>query len=294
MARRRVLVAVAAVCVLATSCGVAAVGVTSVVRSFQSQTEQVSSTDASPEALPETTAEERTGRAGEERTENAEEEARQERLPVAQSCDSLEVLVDPRHALPPDYSPTDLVYIVGYGVPTVGGDMLLREEATGKLAELMQRAGADGEELLVASAYRSYSEQQQTFAHFQGIYGPEVEYVSAPPGQSQHQLGTTVDFTNSEVGYQLLPAFSETNASRWLERNAWRYGFINTYPAEDISGTGRQAEAWEYRYVGKETAREIHESDLGLREYLAQNGLAPCRSGTSDATAEAPGQQRAW
>ncbi|MGH3090153.1 MAG: M15 family metallopeptidase, partial [Rubrobacteraceae bacterium] len=121
----------------------------------------------------------------------------------------------------------------------------------------------------------SYFEQQQNFTHFTGIYGDDAEIVSAPPGQSQHQLGTTVDFTNAEVGYQLLPSFGETSASEWLEKNARKYGFVITYPNGDEQKTGRQWEPWEYRFVGVKTAKEIHESDLSLREYLIEEGVKP-------------------
>lgn len=198
------------------------------------------------------------------------------RLVAAGSCDALDILVDPNHALPAGYEPRDLVYVQGFGVLTHGGDLLLRREAAVNLAELSQAAAQAGEEALVSSAYRSYGDQQEAFAHYTGIYGDWTSNVSAPPGESQHQLGTTVDFTNSEVAYELIPTFGDTSASRWLSRNAWRYGFINTYPADD-AGTGRQAEPWEYRYVGKKMAAEIQESDLSLRKFLKQNGQAPCR-----------------
>ncbi len=195
-----------------------------------------------------------------------------------ESCDDPRVLVGKENALPPDYQPDDLASLTAYGVPSYspdGGDLLVRQGSLEPLAELISDANSDGRELLVLSAFRSYAEQQQNFAHFTGIYGEDAEIVSAPPGQSQHQLGTTIDFTNAEVGYDLLPAFKKTSASKWLEENAWRHGFIITYPDGDEQGTGRQHEPWEYRYVGEGLAERIHESDMSLREFLTKEGVRP-------------------
>ncbi|MGI8539462.1 MAG: M15 family metallopeptidase [Rubrobacteraceae bacterium] len=195
--------------------------------------------------------------------------------PPGESCDDPRVLVGKRHALPPDYAPSDLASLMAYGVPIYGGDHLLREDAVEPLSGLVSEAASEGHELLVISAFRSYADQQNNFAHFTGIYGDDAEIVSAPPGQSQHQLGTTIDFTNAEVNYELLPAFGETDASKWLEANAWKHGFIITYPDGDEQGTGRQWEPWEYRHVGEELAGQIHESDMSLREFLTEEGVRP-------------------
>lgn len=198
--------------------------------------------------------------------------------PPEESCDDPRVLVGKRHALPPDYEPDDLASLIAYGVPGYdpnGGDLLVRRDSLEPLAKLTSAATEAGHELVVLSAYRSYAEQRQNFEHFTNVYGNEAEIVSARPGQSQHQLGTTIDFTNAEVGYQLLPSFGKTDASEWLEKNAWKHGFAITYPDGDEHGTGRQWEPWEYRYVGEGLAKEIHESGMSLREFLTEEGVRP-------------------
>ncbi len=121
--------------------------------------------------------------------------------PPEESCDDLRVLVDRSHPLPPDYVPEDLVPLWAYGIPTLGGgEMLLRREAAEHLSSLVWDAAADGEELVVASAYRSYADQQGSYARLTSIYGTEAGEMSAYPGHSQHQLGTAVDFTNAAAG----------------------------------------------------------------------------------------------
>jgi hypothetical protein len=72
----------------------------------------------------------------------------------AATCDDLSVLVDRSHPLSPGYVPKDLVPLEDYGVPTLGSDVLrLRREAAENLGHLVEGATADGEELVVASAY---------------------------------------------------------------------------------------------------------------------------------------------
>jgi D-alanyl-D-alanine carboxypeptidase len=50
--------------------------------------------------------------------------------------------------------------------------------------------------------------------------------------------------------------------------HAWEYGFVLRYPKGKIDVTGIIYEPWHYRYVGKEVAKELHESGLTLEEYL--------------------------
>jgi D-alanyl-D-alanine carboxypeptidase len=193
----------------------------------------------------------------------------------AESCDSLRVLVDPAHPLPPDYVPEDLVSLWAYGIPTLGEDMLLRREAAEHLSRLVSAAAADGEELVVASAYRSYRQQQGSYGRLTSVYGTGAGRISAPPGRSQHQLGTAVDFTNAWVGYKLRQSFGDTSASRWLTHHAPEYGFVLAYPIGKETQTGYRWEPWHYRYVGVENAKRLAESALSLQEFLEREGVLP-------------------
>ena len=193
----------------------------------------------------------------------------------AESCDSLRVLVDQSHPLPPDYVPEDLVSLSAYGIPTLGEDMLLRREAAEHLSQLVSAAAADGEELVVASAYRSYLQQQGSYGRLRSVYGAGAGRISAPPGRSQHQLGTAVDFTNASVGYKLRQTFGVTSASWWLMYHAPEYGFVLAYPIGEETQTGYQWEPWHYRYVGIENAKRLVESGLSLQEFLEREGVLP-------------------
>ncbi len=197
----------------------------------------------------------------------------------AGSCDDLGVLVDRSHPLPPDYAPRDLVALRTYGVTTLGSgeEMELRREAAERLRDLVSAAAADGEELVVASAYRSYADQEASHARLKDVYGPDAERMSASPGHSQHQLGTAVDFTNAAAGYQVWEPFGRTSASLWLSGHAREHGFVLAYPggAEEEADTGYGWEPWHYRYVGAENVERLGESGMSLQGFLERRGVVP-------------------
>jgi zinc D-Ala-D-Ala carboxypeptidase len=195
-------------------------------------------------------------------------------LDSAATCDDLGVLVDRSHALPPDYVPTDLVPLQDYGIPTLGSEVL-RREAAEHLGGLVEDAQSHGEELVVASAYRSFEEQKLSHQRLMSVFGTGADRMSATPGHSQHQLGTAVDFTNAAAGYQLWVPFAQTSAHWWLEQHAREYGFVLAYPLGKEDQTGYEWEPWHYRYVGVENARRLQDSDLSLQEFLQRKGTMP-------------------
>jgi D-alanyl-D-alanine carboxypeptidase len=192
----------------------------------------------------------------------------------ASTCDDVNVLVDRSHSLSADYVPRDLVPLQDYGVPTLGNEVL-RREAAEHLGRLVEDAAEDGEELVVASAYRSYGEQQLSHEKVRSVFGAEADLTSATPGHSQHQLGTAVDFTNAAAGYQVWSPFARTSAYRWLELHAWEYGFVLAYPRGKKEQTGYRWEPWHYRYVDVEDAKRLEESNLSLQAFLERAGTMP-------------------
>jgi len=192
----------------------------------------------------------------------------------ATTCDDLDVLVDRSHPLPPSYAPKDLVPLRNYGISTLGSEVL-RREAAKHLGRLVDGAAAGGEKLAVASAYRSYEQQQRSYRSLTGVLGADARRLSATPGHSQHQLGTAADFTNAAVGYKLGVPFAQTSAYRWLEQHAWEYGFVSAYPRNEEDRTGYRWEPWHYRYVGVQDAKRIEEGGQSLQEFLERVGTKP-------------------
>lgn len=184
------------------------------------------------------------------------------------------VLVDKQHRLSPYYYPRDLNYLSSWGVPTQGSQ-LLRRDAARNLSYMLRDARADGAYMSVTSSYRSYWEQSRLYSYWSSVYGPGAGGISAPPGTSQHQLGTAVDFTNATAGYGLNRSFANSRAYSWLLNNAHYYGFVLSYPPGGYYETGYRFEPWHWRYVGRQNAVNIVNSGLGLQGYLERYGVQP-------------------
>ncbi len=197
-----------------------------------------------------------------EQYSNGEED---KKLDIIREGDSLLALVTKETKLKSDYVPSNLVPIPSHMNPSY--DMYLRSEALDYLGKLYEAAEEDGITLSIRSAYRSYSTQKWLFNDYANRYGEEeANRFSARPGQSEHQLGTTVDFGGTSVDF--TAAFGETERGKWLAENAYKYGFALSYPQNKEHITGYIYEPWHFRYIGIAAAREWKESGLTLREYL--------------------------
>jgi D-alanyl-D-alanine carboxypeptidase len=172
-------------------------------------------------------------------------------------------LVDKRHTLPADFVPADLVALDGAGIPVSREGHKLRKPAAAAMKTMCDAARAAGVTLTVSSAYRSYEYQKNLFARNVAEMGqPEALRVSAPPGASQHQLGTAADFGS------ITDEFAGTAAGRWVAANAGRYGFSLSFPRGMEPVTGYLWESWHFRYIGKDAAALQEEYFGGVQHYL--------------------------
>jgi len=178
--------------------------------------------------------------------------------------------VDKDHALPSGYVPPALAAIpAAYLAPGFPGE--LRQEAVDALVLMLDDAGAAGHDIRARSAYRSYTTQEATFNYWISVLGyDEAVRVSAMPGHSEHQLGTTADLTSPDVGWDLLESFGQTAAGQWLAAHAHEYGFALSYPAGAEATTGYSYEPWHFRYIGAAEAQAWNASSLTLNQYLLQ------------------------
>ncbi|PIR89285.1 MAG: hypothetical protein COU07_00075 [Candidatus Harrisonbacteria bacterium CG10_big_fil_rev_8_21_14_0_10_40_38] len=139
---------------------------------------------------------------------------------------------------------------------------------------LIDAAKKDGQELYVKSAYRSFAEQESLKSNYGVIYGAgTANQFSADQGYSEHQLGTTIDFITTGLGGD-LEGFDRTSEYTWLLNNAYKYGFVLSYPKNNSYYI---FEPWHWRFVGVKLATKLHNEnknfyDLDQREidtYLA-------------------------
>ena len=165
------------------------------------------------------------------------------------------------------YVPPDLVNVRTSGI---SGSGLIRKLAIPDLKALVAAAKANGTPLVSWSAYRSYSQQATLFKGYGGL---SAIRFSARPGHSEHQLGLTIDFV--AVGDKGLTSNWEvTRTGAWMLKNAWKYGWVLSYPKDMQDTVCYSYEPWHYRYYGRELAARIHASGLTTREYLWANYTA--------------------
>ncbi len=189
---------------------------------------------------------------------------------TTRSGDDLLVLVNKQYKLPSTYAPKDLVLASTSGIRR-GENYSLRKVIIEDLKKMINDSKDNGIDLSIVSAYRSYQTQVDTYNYWLNKNNNDVEYVdtfSARPGHSQHQLGTTLDFSTNEIGDALGDSFANTKAGKWLAENAYKYGFMMSYPKGYESITGYKFESWHYRYIGVFNATEAFNQAKTLELYL--------------------------
>lgn len=197
-----------------------------------------------------------------------------------------------------DYAPGDLVSAAEYSIPTAKSpnidEMKLRlagdpdadpREANlpARLAQLISLCRSEsGERISLRSGYRSYATQKVLFAN-NGDKG-----TVTPPGMSEHQTGLAADI-NVENRF-MRPS---DRAYQCFEENAYRFGFILSYPPGNNYLPGADPyEPWHWRYVGVSTAQLYREAGpfqkpqeflaaLPCYQERAANGVFPA-SGEDD------------
>jgi D-alanyl-D-alanine carboxypeptidase len=176
-------------------------------------------------------------------------------------------LLDTIYFVPATYAPGDLVDTSSAGL---NRGYPIRAIVLDDLAALVRDARAAGANLAVASGYRSHAQQAATFQYWVDVAGYEAALrTSARAGHSEHQLGTTIDFmTAGGPAPWDLADWATTREGAWMAANAWRYGFVMSYPRGSFAQACYDYEPWHYRYVGRQLASEIRASGLTPRQVL--------------------------
>ena len=140
------------------------------------------------------------------------------------------------------------------------------------LMAMLAAAKKDGVTLYVRSPYRSYSTQSYLFNNkVNNLIKAGVAADKAPaqaaravarPGTSEHQTGLAIDFNVADSIFENSPGF------KWMSEHGADYGFIMRYPKDKTAITGIMYEAWHWRFVGINTAREVKSLGLTFEEYL--------------------------
>jgi D-alanyl-D-alanine carboxypeptidase len=169
-------------------------------------------------------------------------------------------LLDLRYMVPADYRPSDLVPVTDSGARTgTYGVSYARSLTMPDLTALVNAVRDAGfGQLQINTAFRDYAMQTSFWNSYRNGGGGLTYPTTLPPGHSEHQLGTTFDFN----------VYAAAGLNSWMTNNAWKYGFVKSFPpgrnAEHCIGS----EDWHYRYLGRDMASNVMNSGLTIRGYL--------------------------
>jgi|GEM_PF-671865 len=163
------------------------------------------------------------------------------------------------------YAPPKLIHM-NNRVDARGTATCLDEEAGFAFERLVNDALKDDIKIVMTSGYRDANTQKILYNNAKPSFG---EFPSvAQSGHSEHQLGTVVDLKSASVEPFTYESFQNSPEYLWMQKNAHRYGFVQSYKNGEEKITGYIAESWHWRYIGETLAKLAQESNLPLVIFL--------------------------
>jgi LAS superfamily LD-carboxypeptidase LdcB len=169
-------------------------------------------------------------------------------IPQGQNLPIGREIINVNNPLPYHYKPGDL-HVVNkkYLSPYDMRKHALREEALKVFCKIIDDARKDGIKLVIVSAFRSAHYQMRLYKNALNKKNNPDWMGTAKPTYSEHQLGTAVDLSSPEIGYDLNESFENTRAYFWLKSRLEKYGIRLSYPRNNAEGY--IYEPWHYRYM---------------------------------------------
>ena len=128
------------------------------------------------------------------------------------------------------------------------------ENAMMVMFEAMRREG------LSVSVSHTYINSNQNLEeiNMEGAQSPDINH---------HELRTGRAIRLTKKGFNDAN-FADTEESKWLKENSFKYGFVQRYPEGKSDITGYSANDLIYSYVGSENAKNMHMKGLTIEEYF--------------------------
>ena len=122
-----------------------------------------------------------------------------------------------------------------------------------------------GLNIWIQSGYRPESVQEKLYNNYVARDGKvAADTYSSRPGHSEHQTGLCFDLNS------ITDAFANTQEGKWVNENAYRYGFIIRFPKGKENETGYKYESWHLRYVGTDLSYKLYNNGnwISLEDYF--------------------------
>ncbi|MEH7402470.1 VanY-A/VanY-F/VanY-M family D-Ala-D-Ala carboxypeptidase [Gottfriedia acidiceleris] len=171
------------------------------------------------------------------------------------------VLINKKYPVHKESIKSDVVNLFTHKELKKGYELLdtkieLSEDVARKFSKMIVDARKEGvRHFTINSGFRDFDEQNALYQEMGSDY-------ALPAGRSEHNLGLSLDVGSTKM------KMNEALEGKWLENNAWKYGFIIRYPKDKTAITGIQYEPWHIRYVGLPHSVIMEEKNFTLEEYL--------------------------
>jgi D-alanyl-D-alanine carboxypeptidase len=163
-----------------------------------------------------------------------------------------QLIVNKTYLLSSDFVPTNTYKKI---TPEMNGfcRTCIDKEAYNKWLTMKNDAVSIGLNIWIQSGYRSYSYQEGLYDQYVKNRGKEAaDTFSARPGSSEHQSGLSFDLNSVDS------SFANTEEGKWVNNNAYLYGYIIRFPKDKDNETGYKYESWHIRYVGEKLAKILY------------------------------------
>lgn len=171
------------------------------------------------------------------------------------------LLVNIEYPVHPESIKSDVIHLSAHNELTKGYGLLnseiyLSEDVAREFSEMIAAAKKEGvRNFSITSGFRGFEEQSVLYQEMGSDY-------ALPAGNSEHNLGLSLDVGSTQM------KMADAPEGKWIEENAWKYGFILRYPKDKTEITGIQYEPWHIRYVGLPHSTIMKEKNFALEEYL--------------------------
>ncbi|MGM0827653.1 MAG: VanY-A/VanY-F/VanY-M family D-Ala-D-Ala carboxypeptidase [Bacillota bacterium] len=171
------------------------------------------------------------------------------------------LLVNIEYPVHPESIKSDVINLSAHNELTksyglLNSEIYLSEDVARKFSEMIAAAKKEGvRNFSITSGFRGFEEQSVLYQEMGSDY-------AMPAGHSEHNLGLAIDVGSTQMKMANAPE------GKWVERNAWKYGFVLRYPKDKTEITGIQHEPWHIRYVGLPHSSIMKEKNFALEEYL--------------------------
>lgn len=186
----------------------------------------------------------------------------------------LNTIVNKYYKLEDAFAPSDLVYINDTYSKTNDPAYKYRKHQMRQVAyndfiDLKKACAKKGFNLYVVSGYRSTKWQSEIYNNMVNTYSVErADQTCSRPGHSEHTTGLSCDIALDNYSFEEVVNHPQYT---WFIEQLADYGFIIRYPEGKENLTGYEYESWHIRYLGKDLAKKVTNSNLTYDEYYAQN-----------------------